>query len=70
MTKQEEYESSQISNQMIRINKIEGQINDKEEQAKCIEEALQIRKEEENEQVIRMLKDEELTKVSKIVKTA
>lgn len=70
MTKQEEYENSQISSQMLRMNKIESQISDKEEQARCIEEALQIRKEEENEQVVKMLRDEELTKVSQVVKEA
>ena len=42
------------------MNNIEADIINKEDQARCVEEALEIRKEEENEQVIKMIKEEEL----------
>lgn len=52
---------------MLTMNKIEEEITTKEDQAKCVEEALEIRKQEENEQVIKMIKEEELESVAKVV---
>lgn len=42
----------------------------KNDQLKCLEQALEIKQEEENEQVIRLLKDEEMSKIKSVVKTA
>lgn len=52
------------------MNKIEEDIVNKEDQARCVEEALEIRKEIENEEVIKMIKEEELNSVSKVVSSA
>lgn len=63
-------QQTQISEQMLQMNKIEEEITTKEDQARCVEEALEIRKEAENEQVVKMIKEEELESVSKVVQQA
>lgn len=55
MTRQENMQQTQISQQMLQMNSIESDIVTKEDQAKCVEEALEIRKEEENQIVVKML---------------
>ena len=54
----------------MRMNKVEEEIGTKEDQARCVEEALEIRKEEENQQVVKMIKEEELESVGKVVQQA
>lgn len=55
---------------MGNIENMQSSISSKGEQLQCLENALEIRQEEENTQVIKMLKDEEMTKVKSVISSA
>lgn len=67
MDQQSEYGSREISGMMNNISSMQGQVVDKGEQLKCLEKALQIRQEEENTQVISLLRDEEMHKMKNTI---
>lgn len=70
MAQEEQYSQKEINGMMGNIQNMQSSISSKGEQLQCLENALEIRQEEENTQVIKMLKDEEMTKVKSVISSA
>lgn len=70
MSEEEQYSEKEINGMMGNIQNMQTSISSKGEQLQCLEQSLQIRQEEENTQVIRLLKDEEMSKVKSVITEA
>lgn len=67
MSQEQQFSNSEISGEMQKIRSMQSQITNKNEQLQCLEQALQIRAEEEDEEVVKLLKDEEMNKVKSVI---
>lgn len=67
MSEEQEYSQKEIEGMMSHIKSMENSVQNKGEQLECLEKALEIRGEEENNAVVMLLKDEEMNKVKNVV---
>lgn len=70
MNEEQQYSQKEITGMMGNIQSMQSSIQNKGEQLQCLQQALQIRQEEENTQVIKLLKDEEMSKVKNVISSA
>lgn len=70
MTQEQQYSQKDISERMSSISDSQNQVSEKGQQLECLEKALQIRGEEENTAVIKLLKDEQMSKVKDVISKA
>lgn len=70
MDQEQQYSENEINGIVNSVQGMQESLLSKNDQLKCLEQALEIKQEEENEQVIRLLKDEEMNKIRSVVKSA
>lgn len=70
MTQEQQFSQKDINERLSSISDSQNQVSEKGQQLECLEKALQIRGEEENTAVIKLLKDEEMSKVKDTISKA